>query len=75
MQGQELKLWRRQWNITQAKLGALLSVHRVTVAQWEIDKRKIPAFLALALKELERQLMESKINGTVGGMPGVQQTE
>lgn len=52
----DLKKWRSDHKITQKKLGELLGVTVLTVARWETGVRKIPSFLHLALKELERDL-------------------
>lgn len=60
MTAQELKEWRKRWGLSQEALARLLGGHRVTVAQWETNRRKIPSFLPLALKGLEIQLKEAK---------------
>jgi len=50
----QLREWRKRQGITQQHLANLLSVHPVTIARWETGTRKIPSFLHLALKSLER---------------------
>lgn len=56
MNGDELKLWRRQRKVTQQQLAQMLGVHRVTVAKWECGARSIPSFLPLTLEALENRL-------------------
>jgi transcriptional regulator with XRE-family HTH domain len=53
---EELKKWRERNGISQAALGELLQVHSVSVARWETGVHPIPAFLEMALAELERRL-------------------
>jgi transcriptional regulator with XRE-family HTH domain len=45
--------WRKQQGLGVETLAALLGVHRQTVWQWETGRRAIPAYLELALKQLE----------------------
>lgn len=52
----ELKKWRDRNGLSQATLGELLKVHPVSVARWETGFHPIPAFLEMALAELERRL-------------------
>ncbi|MGO9620719.1 MAG: helix-turn-helix domain-containing protein [Desulfobaccales bacterium] len=63
MNGAELKQWRQTWKFTQEQLGRMLGAHRVTIAQWETERRRIPSFLPLALEALENRLKEGKLNG------------
>jgi transcriptional regulator with XRE-family HTH domain len=41
--------------MTQAELAKRLKVDVMTVSNWERDKRRIPEFLDLALREIERE--------------------
>ena len=56
MTGKELKEWRRKHGLTQAALSKYLDVAWATVARWEIDVRKIPPYLHLALATIAREL-------------------
>jgi transcriptional regulator with XRE-family HTH domain len=56
MNGNELKLWRKRWGITQVELAKMLGTFQVTVARWETGARKIPFLLPLALEALEHRL-------------------
>jgi transcriptional regulator with XRE-family HTH domain len=56
MKGNELKLWRKRWGITQVELAKMLGTFQVTVARWETGARKIPFLLPLALEALEHRL-------------------
>jgi len=49
MTGNELKLWRKRWGITQVDLARRLGTYQVTIARWETGARKIPFLLPLAL--------------------------
>lgn len=51
----ELRAWRTAHGLTQAQLGAALGVTWNAVWRWEHGNRKVPAMVALALRELERQ--------------------
>jgi transcriptional regulator with XRE-family HTH domain len=50
----DLTTWRKQQGLGVEALAALLGVHRQTVWQWETGRRAIPAYLELALKQLEQ---------------------
>jgi transcriptional regulator with XRE-family HTH domain len=65
MDAEDLKKWREVNKITQKKLSDLLGVKVLAVSRWECGARKIPSFLHLALKELERGL--DKKQKTEGG--------
>jgi DNA-binding transcriptional regulator YiaG len=54
MTGPELKKWRTARNLTQRELAELLHVATVTVQSWEQGVRKVPNFLYLALREIDR---------------------
>ncbi len=58
MKGNELKLWRKKWEITQVELAQMLGTYQVTVARWETGARKIPFLLPLALEALENRMKE-----------------
>jgi transcriptional regulator with XRE-family HTH domain len=53
MQPSELFEWRKQQGLGVEALAALLGVHRQTLWQWETGRRAIPAYLELALRQLE----------------------
>jgi DNA-binding transcriptional regulator YiaG len=65
MTSSELKAWRKQWGLSQEKLARLLGSHRVSIAQWETGRRRIPSFLPLALEALENRLSKEKNHGPV----------
>jgi DNA-binding transcriptional regulator YiaG len=56
MTGKELKEWRKKNGLTQVELSKHLNVAWATVARWEIDVRKIPPYLHLALATIAREL-------------------
>jgi len=56
MDTKELKKWRADHGLTQKQLAELLGLKVLAVARYETGVRKIPSFLHLALKELERGL-------------------
>ena len=56
MTGKELKEWRKKHGLTQAALSKHLNVAWATVARWEIDVRKIPPYLHLALATIALEL-------------------
>jgi predicted transcriptional regulator len=58
MTGNDLKLWRKKWGITQAGLAKMLGTYQVTIARWETGARKIPFLLPFALEALENRLKE-----------------
>ena len=58
MEGKELRNWREKHNLTQLELAEHLHVKRETVTRWEIEMRKIPPFLFLALEAIENRLMK-----------------
>lgn len=58
MTGNELKLWRKRWGITQVDLARTLGTYQVTIARWETGARKIPFLLPLALEALEHWMKE-----------------
>jgi predicted transcriptional regulator len=60
MNGNELKLWRKKWEITQVELARMLGTYQVTIARWETGARKIPLLLPLALEALEKRMKEGK---------------
>jgi len=55
MKPKELKEWRRKNGYSQSQLATALGVIVLTVSRWERGARKIPAFLPLALKSLEKE--------------------
>jgi predicted transcriptional regulator len=63
MTGEDLKIWRKSWGITQVDLAKMLGTYQVTIARWETGARKIPFLLPLALEALENRLKEAKHNG------------
>ena len=58
MTGKELKEWRRKHGLTQVELSKHLDVAWATVARWEIDVRKIPPYLHLALTTIANNLLK-----------------
>ena len=59
MKPNELLKWRTRHGYTQAELGKLLGVTKITVYRWEKAMREIPPFLHLALRCLELEKKES----------------
>jgi predicted transcriptional regulator len=58
MTGKELRIWRKNWEITQVELARMLGTYQVTIARWETGARKIPFLLPLALEALENRMKE-----------------
>ncbi len=56
MTGEELKTFRERIGMSQEQLAKELKVARNTVSRWELEERKIPEFLELALQTIERSL-------------------
>lgn len=56
MTKEELKTWRKDKGLSQAKMAHLLGVRVMTISRWELGTRSIPTLLSLALKGLEREL-------------------
>ena len=54
MTGEELKFFREKLGLSQDQLAKELKVARNTVSRWELEERKIPEFLELALQTIER---------------------
>lgn len=59
--GNELRKFRENLNLTQEQLAKELKVAANTVARWERGERKIPEFLDLALETVERRLKGSDL--------------
>jgi len=55
MKPKELKQWRKKNKYSQSQLAKALGVITLTVSRWERGTRKIPSFLPLALKTLEKE--------------------
>ena len=55
MKPEELREWRRKRKLSQFQLAGLLGVTQEAISHWETEKRKIPPFLDLALKTLEKE--------------------
>jgi len=53
MKAHELKKWREALGLTQRELAEKLYVTKDAVASWETGRRKVPAYLHLAMKQLE----------------------
>lgn len=60
----ELKVTRERLGLSQKQLANTLGVHRVSVVRWETGFHKVPPMLVLAMKELERQYIDSKMEDT-----------
>lgn len=75
MNGEDLKLWRQEWGITQAELARMLGTYTVTVCRWETGVRGIPFLLPLALEALEHKLRKGGKDGLIGGMSRVEKAE
>ena len=57
----DLRTWRLLHGLSQRALAAELGVTMLTVQRWEAGTRSVPAFLYLALRELERQLTDEPV--------------
>jgi predicted transcriptional regulator len=75
MKGDDLKLWRKKWGITQAELAKMLGTYTVTVCRWETGVRGIPFLLPLALQALEHELRKGGKHGFIAGMSKLQDPE
>ena len=64
MTTKELQAWRKKNGYSQSQLAKVLGVTSLTISRWERGDRKIPSFLALTLKCLERKGDELKTKGT-----------
>jgi DNA-binding transcriptional regulator YiaG len=60
MTGEELKNFREKMGLSQDQLAKELKVARNTVSRWELEERKIPEFLELALETIERNAAKLK---------------
>ncbi len=60
MTGEELRTFRERIGMSQEQLAKELKVARNTVSRWELEERKIPEFLELALQTIERKLTKGK---------------
>lgn len=60
----EIRVFRARLGLTQARLAELLPTPRRTVEDWESPRGKgrPPAYLARALRDLERELAASSAN-------------
>ena len=56
MTGEELKTFREKFGLSQDQLAKELKVARNTVSRWELEERKIPEFLELALETIKRRI-------------------
>jgi hypothetical protein len=72
MNGEDLKLWRQKWGVTQVQLAKMLGTYAVTVCRWETGVRGIPFLLPLALEALENKLKGGGKDGLIGGMSQMQ---
>lgn len=54
----DLRAWRQEHGLSQRELGELLGVTWLAVQRWEAGTYRVPPFLHLALRELERGLDE-----------------
>lgn len=54
--GRELRTWRALQRLTLKQLAEALGVHWITVQRWETGTLRVPPYLHLALRELERQI-------------------
>ena len=64
MNRKELKKWRSNNNYSQSQLARALGVDTMTVSRWERGvRKKIPSFLALALRALELEGGDVKVKG------------
>ncbi len=55
MDAKDLRELRREMNLTQQTLAVRLGVTVTTVYRWEAGKRRIPPYLAPAIRELAKE--------------------
>ena len=60
MTSQELKERRKKLGLRQDQLAERLGVARNTVSRWELNDVAIPAYLHLALKQIEEESRKEK---------------
>jgi DNA-binding transcriptional regulator YiaG len=60
MTADQIKQWRKKVNVSQTQLATLLKVDVATVSRWERGIQTAPAFLALALQTINRDLKAGK---------------
>ena len=60
MNADNLKAWRERLGLTQEALAAALGISKRTVQDWEYGRGNAPAYLELALCELERRLKRKR---------------
>jgi transcriptional regulator with XRE-family HTH domain len=51
---EELKVWRKTYDLSQDELAEALGVHRLTVSKWERGVHQIPTSLPLTLESVAR---------------------
>jgi DNA-binding transcriptional regulator YiaG len=51
-----IRVWRKGHRLSQTRLAELLGVTLLTVHRWEVGIQHAPAYIHLALRELDRQL-------------------
>ena len=56
MEAKDLRELRRELNLTQQTLAVRLGVAVTTVYRWESGKRRIPPYLAPAIRELKEKV-------------------
>lgn len=56
----EVRAARGRLGVSLTGCGALLGVHRLTVAAWEAGRREPPAYLRLAFERLEAKVARNK---------------
>jgi DNA-binding transcriptional regulator YiaG len=64
MEPEELRKWREDREMPRRELAKALGVHLMALAYWEWGKRRIPPFLHLALKALDKGSKQGDKNGT-----------
>lgn len=60
MNPDDLLAFRRRLGLTQAQAGEKIGATRRTWQDWETGRRTPPGYLARALRDLERELMEER---------------
>ena len=60
MTGDDLRAWRKRHRLTQTQLAEKLGRERTAVYLWETGQRNIPAWVALALPTIDRDLDNEK---------------
>jgi DNA-binding transcriptional regulator YiaG len=60
MKGNDLKIWRKKWSLSQVGLAKLFNVDVMTISRWERGIQQPTPLLPLALEALEQRLRKEE---------------